>query len=77
MPITTECNAANSMFMVGRARHGPHRYHFRLLALSTDHLSVRKDPSCRNVEREARKHVLAEAVLVGVYEVDKERREIR
>ena len=49
-------------------RHGPHHYHFRLLALSIDHLPVRKDPSCRDVEREARKHVLAEAILVGVYE---------
>lgn len=48
--------------------HGPHHYHFRLLALSIDRLAVRKDPSCRDVEREARKHILAEAVLVGVYE---------
>src|SRR5262249_1410775 len=28
--------------------HGPHHYHFRLLALSTDRLPVRKDPSCRD-----------------------------
>jgi Raf kinase inhibitor-like YbhB/YbcL family protein len=48
--------------------HGPHHYHFRLLALSTDHLRVRKDPPCRDVEREARKHLLAEAVLVGLYQ---------
>jgi len=48
--------------------HGPHRYHFRLLALSTDHLRVGRDPPCRDVEREARKHLLAEAVLIGVYE---------
>ena len=47
--------------------HGPHHYHFRLLALSTDRLPVRKDPSCRDVEREARKHLVAEAVLVGLY----------
>jgi len=47
---------------------GPHHYHFLLPALSTDHLRVRKDPSCRDVEREARKHLLAEAVLVGLYE---------
>jgi hypothetical protein len=26
------------------------------------------DPSCRNLEQKARKHVLAEAILVGVYE---------
>jgi Raf kinase inhibitor-like YbhB/YbcL family protein len=49
-------------------RHGPHRYHFRVLALSIDRLAIRKGASCRDVEREARKHVLAEAVLIGTYE---------
>src|SRR3974377_42412 len=49
-------------------RHGPHHYHFRLLALSVDHLPAGKKPSYRDVEREARKHVLAEAALVGIYE---------
>jgi Raf kinase inhibitor-like YbhB/YbcL family protein len=49
-------------------RHGPHHYHFRLLALSTDRLAMRRDPSCEDVERAARKHVLAEATLVGLYE---------
>lgn len=49
-------------------RHGPHHYHFRLLALSVDRLPVGKDRPCRDIEREARKHLLAEAVLVGVYE---------
>jgi Raf kinase inhibitor-like YbhB/YbcL family protein len=48
--------------------HGPHRYHFRLLALSVDRLPLRASPSCAEVEREARKHVLAEAILIGVYE---------
>lgn len=48
--------------------HGPHRYHFRLLALATDHLRLRNDPPCRDVEREARKHLLAEAHLIGLYE---------
>ncbi|SDR57523.1 hypothetical protein SAMN05444161_6621 [Rhizobiales bacterium GAS191] len=48
--------------------HGPHHYHFRLLALSVDRLAMRKEPSCRDVEREARGHVLTEAILVGVYE---------
>jgi Raf kinase inhibitor-like YbhB/YbcL family protein len=47
---------------------GPHRYRFYLLALSAGHLDVRKDPSCRQVEHEARRHVLGEAVLSGVYE---------
>ncbi len=49
-------------------RHGIHHYHFRLLALSVDRLTVAADPTCRAVEREARKHVLAEATLVGVYQ---------
>ena len=49
-------------------RHGLHHYHFRLLALSADRLATGKNPSCRDVAREARKHVLAEATLVGVYE---------
>ena len=50
-------------------RHGFHRYHFRLLALSQAQLPMRrKDPSCEEVEREARKYVIAEAILVGVYE---------
>lgn len=49
-------------------RHGLHHYRFRLLALSADRLQVGTAPSCRDVEREARKHVLAEAVLTGVYQ---------
>jgi len=48
--------------------HGPHHYHFRLLALSVDQLAVAEDPSCRDVEREARKHVTEQATLVGVFE---------
>src|SRR5262249_26261648 len=46
---------------------GPLRYHFRLLALSIDHLPVRDNASCPDVEQEARKHLIAEAVLVGLY----------
>ncbi len=48
--------------------HGQHRYHFRLLALSVDHLTLRAKPSCSEVEREARKHVIAEALLIGIYQ---------
>ena len=48
--------------------HGRHRYHFRLLAVSVDHLSLGAGPSCSEVEREARKHVVAEATLIGIYE---------
>jgi Raf kinase inhibitor-like YbhB/YbcL family protein len=47
--------------------HGSHHYHFRLLALSIDRLPLGPGPTCRDVEREARKHVLGEAVLVGLY----------
>jgi Raf kinase inhibitor-like YbhB/YbcL family protein len=49
-------------------RHGPHHYHFRILALSLDRLPLAGRPSCREVERAARKHVIAEASLVGLYE---------
>lgn len=49
-------------------RHGPHRYQFRLLALSLEHLPLHRDPSCRDVERETRKYILAEAGFVGTYE---------
>jgi Raf kinase inhibitor-like YbhB/YbcL family protein len=48
--------------------HGPHHYHFRLLALSTDQLQVKANASCRDIEREARKYAIAEAILVGLYE---------
>ena len=48
--------------------HGPHHYHFRLLALSIDDLPLRKDASWQDVEREARKHRIAEATLTGLYE---------
>jgi phosphatidylethanolamine-binding protein (PEBP) family uncharacterized protein len=48
--------------------HGRHRYHFRLLALSVPHLTVAPRPTCRAVEREAREHLLEEAVLMGTFE---------
>ena len=48
--------------------HGRHRYHFRLLALSVDRLPRVSKPSCQSVEREARKHLIAEAILVGTYQ---------
>jgi Raf kinase inhibitor-like YbhB/YbcL family protein len=49
-------------------RHGTHHYHFRLLALSCSDLPVGAKPSCKDIEREARKHTLAEAALMGVYQ---------
>jgi hypothetical protein len=48
--------------------HGPHRYHFRLLALSIDGLPLRKTPSCIDVAREAKKYMIEEATLIGTYE---------
>ena len=48
--------------------HGPHHYHFRLLALSTDHLRAKSNASCPDIEREARKYAIAEATLVGRYQ---------
>jgi Raf kinase inhibitor-like YbhB/YbcL family protein len=47
--------------------HGPHRYYFRLLALSVAELAVRRHPTCKDVEAEARRHVLAEAELCGMF----------
>lgn len=50
-------------------RHGVHHYHFRLLALGTSALTVpRVDPTFEEVEREARKALLAEATLIGLYQ---------
>ena len=48
--------------------HGRHRYHFRLLALSVEVLPGLARPTCQAVAREARRHLLAEATLVGVFE---------
>ena len=48
--------------------HGPHHYHFRLIASSTDQLQTKANASCREIEREARKSLIAEATLVGWYE---------
>jgi len=48
--------------------HGRHRYHFRLLALSVETLRGFTRPTCEAVAREARRHLLGEATLVGTYE---------
>ena len=48
--------------------HGLHHYHFRLLALSVAQLPLGNKPSCSEVEREARKHSIAEATLIGLYQ---------
>jgi hypothetical protein len=47
--------------------HGLHRYRFRLLALGCTELAIRTHPNCAEVETEARKHLLSEARMTGVY----------
>jgi Raf kinase inhibitor-like YbhB/YbcL family protein len=44
-----------------------HHYRFRLLALKCPELRIRTHPTCAEVEHEARKHLLAEATLIGLY----------
>jgi Raf kinase inhibitor-like YbhB/YbcL family protein len=45
----------------------PHHYQFRLLALSIAQLSIGEGASCPQVASEARKHVIGEATLVGLF----------
>jgi Raf kinase inhibitor-like YbhB/YbcL family protein len=67
------CQATNDFGRLGYAGpcpprgHGNHHYHFRLLALDVDRLSVDPQMSCGMVEAEARGHVLAAAELVGLF----------
>jgi Raf kinase inhibitor-like YbhB/YbcL family protein len=48
--------------------HGVHHYHFRLLALSVERLHFGKPPTCVDVDREAHKHAIDEAILIGTYQ---------
>jgi Raf kinase inhibitor-like YbhB/YbcL family protein len=48
--------------------HGPHRYRFRLMALSVNKLPARADAHCRDVERLAEKHVVSQCALTGIFE---------
>ncbi|WP_342239003.1 YbhB/YbcL family Raf kinase inhibitor-like protein [Inquilinus sp. OTU3971] len=47
--------------------HDAHHYRFRLFALAVERLKLSREPSCRDVERAARRVALAEAELVGLY----------
>jgi hypothetical protein len=47
--------------------HGTHHYHFRLMALDVDRLSVKEQAKCKEVAAAARSHVIATAELVGTY----------
>ena len=48
--------------------HGPHHYHFRLVALDVDLLGQSPKASVEDVWNAAREHALAEAEIVGTYE---------
>lgn len=47
--------------------HGPHRYRFRLVALSVEHLPLQKGSSYTAVATDVKNHALATAELTGVY----------
>lgn len=48
--------------------HGPHHYHFKLFALDVASLGLNADAHIRDVEREAEKHAVGRAELIGTYE---------
>ena len=50
--------------------HGSHRYCFRLYALDIPTLGLGPKARCREVERLAHQHALAEADLIGLYARD-------
>lgn len=48
--------------------HGAHHYHFKLFALSVDHLDVPASANAADVEQAAKRHAIAEGELVGTFE---------
>ncbi|HSK41753.1 MAG TPA: YbhB/YbcL family Raf kinase inhibitor-like protein, partial [Arenibaculum sp.] len=48
--------------------HGPHHYHFLLLALNTPQLRVSGTPSVTEVWEAARRVAIGEARLTGIFE---------
>jgi Raf kinase inhibitor-like YbhB/YbcL family protein len=48
--------------------HGPHRYRFRLMALSVPKLPAPANAHCRDVTRLAQKHLIEECALTGIFE---------
>jgi Raf kinase inhibitor-like YbhB/YbcL family protein len=48
--------------------HGTHHYHFRLLALDVERLSVDPRPTCRAVAEAAQEHTFGTAELVGLFQ---------
>ena len=49
--------------------HGTHHYHFKLAALDVPHLTVPASAGVEAIWKEACKHILDEAELVGTFEV--------
>ncbi|MBB2971409.1 YbhB/YbcL family Raf kinase inhibitor-like protein [Mesorhizobium sp. RMAD-H1] len=50
------------------AGHGPHHYHFRLAALDVPSLNIPAKAGAQQIWKEARKHMIEEAQLIGIYE---------
>ena len=48
--------------------HGPHHYHFKLFALDVPSLGLNADAHIGDIEREAGKHAVGRAELIGTYE---------
>jgi Raf kinase inhibitor-like YbhB/YbcL family protein len=48
--------------------NGPHHYHFKTFALDVASLGRRPDAHVSDVEREAEKHAVGRAELIGTYE---------
>jgi Raf kinase inhibitor-like YbhB/YbcL family protein len=48
--------------------HGPHHYHFKLLALDVDKLNVGTNPKVADVEQAAQQHAIGHGELVATYE---------
>lgn len=48
--------------------HGPHHYHFKLLALNTDKLGLSRSARVVDLENATKAHTIGEGELVGTYE---------
>jgi Raf kinase inhibitor-like YbhB/YbcL family protein len=47
--------------------HGPHHYHFKVMALDCGHLDMQGKDDAVQIEALARRHCIAEAEVVGLY----------
>ena len=48
--------------------HGPHHYHFKLLALDVDRLGLSPGAKVIDVEHAARRHAIAQGEIVAIFE---------